>query len=491
LLAAVLLASGQATRSLLARTFQRAPETIDIGIARLERDGWLLSAGRERLMATGMPAQDMVSAAERVELLTQLLAATEHGTLQRLILLIVAGRREAVASEAALVATRCYAMGHIADAEVALSEGLIAARDSAHREERSLIVLSLRIALDRGTQRALELTLNACHRASLHRSELTDIELLGEAALLALRGQARRALEAAELAGPGRTFDIELVRWSIRIAAVRAASLDEESRLVEQAREWAAFQSDPLVVASAAGWLGWLRYRQRRFAEAAEQHTLAARLHPIESRRLASQLDAASAWLEAGELELARDLASQAENTAQRARHPLFEGRAAQLVRSADYRAQCERAADLELVDGIAACGLEFREALAALTEAAFAWRSGEFELSNRLAMRAELAFRRVSAPEGELVARALALATQRGKYDAAELHALAERATSPERPGVGLQALALIATVDPQVASAFVSAAQGLYESTPESTRAVRREVLSADEALHILQQC
>src|SRR5262249_37692640 len=163
----------------------------------------------------------------------------------------------------------------------------------------------------------------------------------------------------------------------------------------------AAQHVDPTITSCAAGWLGWLRYREKRFAEAAEQHMLAARSTPIETRRLASELDAASAWLEAGEVERAHQLAVQCEDVARRARHSLFEARAAQLSRAADYRRGQQRSPDAELLDGIAALGLEFRAAMAALTEAGFAWRSQRAAEAAQLADRSAVAFRRCRAAEG------------------------------------------------------------------------------------------
>src|SRR5690606_24012884 len=123
-----------------------------------------------------------------------------------------------------------------------------------------------------------------------------------------------------------------------------------------------------------------------------------------------SRLNAVSAWMEAGRYEEAHNGAMAALVEARDRRYPVYEGRAVWLLRAVAYRADRLREPDLELVNASSYLHVPYLEALIALTEAAVAWRAGDYGCGGALAIRAAERFEAAHMSAGCMVARALAL---------------------------------------------------------------------------------
>jgi hypothetical protein len=198
--------------------------------------------------------------------------------------------------------------------------------------------------------------------------------------------------------------------------------------------------------------MGRLAYRIGHFSEAAAHHREAARLEPWLSQRVVALLDAASASMEAFDLAQAERDALAALGLAIESRNTLLEGRAEWLLRAVAWRGGGELSVDHTLIEAVSALGAVQLEALVCLSEAAVAWRAGERECAASLAERAYHRWSAVGEPFGSLLAGALAHACGRALSPEA-LRSVIERARECTSPGVGVQALSLLAEAGVDVA--------------------------------------
>lgn len=163
---------------------------------------------------------------------------------------------------------------------------------------------------------------------------------------------------------------------------------------------------------------------------------------------------------------------------------PYWEARAEWLLRSARYRRGEAHAADHELCAAVAMVGTPDLEALVCLNEAAVAMRAGDLPAGAALADRAARVWREMARAWGTLLARCLAVACGSAAAPG-EVEALSAKAAECKLPGIGLQALALLARVAPALRASWKGAVPGLSAGVPEAFWHLRMDVLSMDEAL------
>ncbi|MCB9777020.1 MAG: serine/threonine protein kinase [Alphaproteobacteria bacterium] len=144
---------------------------------------------------------------------------------------------------------------------------------------------------------------------------------------------------------------LEYVRQATRVHGAQNAMRGDEDALIAELQRWAEGVADPETVARVIGWEGLIRFQQGRFEEAAALHERSAALRTQELGRLSAMLNAADAWLEAGELESAHQAASVARQMAMRSRSTTQEARSEVILRSSNVRAQVAREADMALVE--------------------------------------------------------------------------------------------------------------------------------------------
>jgi tetratricopeptide (TPR) repeat protein len=235
-------------------------------------------------------------------------------------------------------------------------------------------------------------------------------------------------------------------------------------------------------------WLGRLRYRQGRFEEAAALHAQAAEGQAWITERTAARLDGASALMEAFQHEEALAQAREALVLARGCRHAFYEGRAEWLLRSIAYRTGVTDGAgpDGELVEAVARLGVAELLALVALNEAAVAFRAGDLGAARDLAGRARRLWIENGQPLGPLLAGGLLLASGE-PVSGGEAAALVDRALGCSTPGVGLQALGLLASCG-AARGVDRGRAEALAALVPRRFWHLRMEILSIDESLERL---
>ncbi|MDI3289400.1 serine/threonine-protein kinase [Polyangium sp. 15x6] len=398
----------------------------------------------------------------------------------------------AIAEEAMASAAALAAEGRLARAVLHLEEGLRALRGFSEMPAdifERLLSQWVEIALTEGSPQGLDRALYELCRPGPGTELTRALERLVRVAL-AVNAWTERAAELAE--GLPRLPDprLERLRYGVRVLAARRVSLGREEAVLEEARAWALASGDRAAQAAHAAWLGRLRYCQNRFEEAARLEEEAAEGTPFRSTEIAARLDAASAWMEAFQLERAAAGAAAAAELARRFRLPMLEARAEWLRRCIDYRAGKTdgEGPDEELVEAASRLGSLHVEGLVSVAEAAVAYRKGDPEATRALAGRAFRCFSGTGHPLGRLVAGALLVAAGE-RLSGENVEAILAKARACPVPSVGIQVLALLA--EGGVAVAVEEAALSeMASAVPAEHASCRLDVLSIEEALSRLLQ-
>lgn len=361
------------------------------------------------------------------------------------------------------------------------------AEERTAAEER-LLTLWVEVALSVFTPEAHDRVLYELCRVN-HRTEaIRRLEDLVRAAVAFVGGGERAAALLRSIA-PFQDLNLERHRQGLRVLAARRCSQAMEEAVLEEVAAWAKGTGDAATQARLAGWMGRLRYRQGRYAEAAALHAVAAEREPWATARIAARLNGASALMEAFRLRDAAEQAEMARQQAQDGRHAFFEARAEWILRSTAYRMGEVGRPDLELVDAASRLGVGDLEGSVCFCEAAIAYRTGELERALALAAKARSVWQAIQDPWPAVLVRCLALAAGAAPEEPREIEDLAERATTCEVPGIGLQALALLARARRgRAPAAWRRAALPLTAGVPVDCWPIRMDVLSVDESLDAL---
>ncbi|MDI1482803.1 serine/threonine-protein kinase [Polyangium sp. y55x31] len=427
-----------------------------------------------------------------------LAAALPLGAPGRLIHLLkgAADDRESAADvtrEVVRASQLLAAEGRTTRATLLLTEGLRMLRQNpqASREDRARLFASwVEIALAENTSTALDRVLyELCRPGAADDPALAHLAALVRAALAA-GSWTPRAVAAANEVPPFSDPALELRRQGVRVLASRRGALAVEEATLAEVAAWAEAGGDRVAQARAASWVGRLRYRQGRFDEAAACHLAAAAGEAWPVARLWALLFGASALLEAFRFEEAKATAKEALALARHCRHAVCAGRAEWILRSVAYRmgAIDGGPVDLELVEATPLVGGADLEALVCLTEAAVAHRAGDRALARDLAGRAYRVWRPSQERVGSLLCAGLSLA-HGGALPTAEVQAVVEAARTCPIPGVGVQALALLAAAGVPVTWGREEVDR-LAALVPLDRRRDRMDVLSVEESLERLSR-
>lgn len=400
-----------------------------------------------------------------------------------------------IADEAEALAAGLARDGRLGQALATLDQGLCSVRRSlstadperAAREER-LLTLWVIVALFEATPQACDRALYEISRSQVHfRNEaFGNLEQLVRAAIAFAAG-GDRAITLLDAMDPFAAEDLERHRQGLRVLSARRCSQEVEERVLGEVAAWAVRTGDAVTRARYATWLGRLRYRQGRFDEAARLHAEAADGEPWVTARIAARLNGASALMDAFRHQEAAASAEDALKQAKACRHPFFEARAEWVLRSTAYRAGAAMAPDLELVDAVARFGTGDLEATVCFNEAAIAYRAGRLEVARGLAQKALLIWESIHDTWPAVLIRCLALAC--GARPAAREGArLAQRAMTCSVPGIGVQALGLLAQARRSVPPSWKEAALSLTGEIPRRSWHVRMDILSVEEALEAI---
>ncbi len=455
--------------------------TLEPALSRLASRGALLRDGDTlRVLAwpPGFRARLLpVPRAEAARCAAALLPAGE-----RLSLLVRAGAapRE-IAAEAAVVAQRALEQGSPAEAVAALELGRMGLTAADPGISTRLLHLHTRAALSLLSPVELDRALYALERGG---AAVEGARGLLRAARRGVDGDGEGALRLLDGIPTLHDEDLEIWRAALQVHAAQRCRPSRLEPTLEALEAWAAGR--PGREAALAGWVGLLRYRQERYAEAAALHRRAAEGKTEPSARWSSWLNAADALLELGALAEAGALAERAREEAEVARHARHTLQAETAARAARLRARGAEAVerpDQELVEVAFSLGRPANGAMVALGEAALAFWQGEAALCAALAGRAARGFaqERMSGPA--LLCRALALARSPEEREA---EAVIREAWTCAEPGLALQAAALAIWSLPS--EPLRDAARALLRQRSPELRAppgLRLEVLSLNEIL------
>lgn len=450
---------------------------VEALVERLEAMRLLNRLGDGRVRDTsGSAAANRWGPERRARAARELAAALEPGEDGRLHCLLVGEELAEAGQEAVLVAVRATRLGRLGSALSTLETALALGREELGPEvSRALLEAYVVAGLGTESARVLRKVAYELPRAGAPHG---DLVALVQAAIEAREGDASVALGRAEAMAPFTTGELELARQAVRVRAALRAGRAAEDRVVAEVQAWAETCGIPGAAARADGWLGNLRFRQGRWAEAAACHLRAHDGEPWEAGRIAELLHAASALLEAGSFDEAERCARRAHEAAAECRHAVHEARAEWLLRAMAYRRGESSEPDLELCDAVAALMAPDLEGLVVLGEAAFAWRAGA-PGARELALRAAGAFGSVGMTLAECLARALAVAAgERPALDGLAILEIAARRCG--QPILGVQILGLLGDVRDNASDAATLAGQ-----VPREQWALCRELLSVRDAL------
>lgn len=495
----IALATPHAHLELLSRAMDVDPDDLQSEVQSLARRGILRELIDDHYEPTVWPdinelwAPDMQRRAHR-----DLAAELPKGAPGRLLHLLRSveqlDRRGVteIVREVNAAARQHAIQGNVARATLLLGEGVRAlrtAREVREDDRYHLFATWVEIALAENTEIALDRLLYELSRPSMKGERLEQLKRLVRAALAAT-SSSERAMAEATAVPPFDDPGLERRRQGVRIMAARRAALEVEEATMNEVAAWAENSYDRADRARAANWLGRLRYRQGRFDEAAECHATAFHGEEWPAAKLWTRIFEGACLLEAFRFDDAKRAANDALTLARHCRHAVGEARAEWLLRAIAYRTKAldEGPVDMELVEAASWIGAADVEALVCLCEAAVAIRSKQPRLARELSEKAYRSWAPLTERAGSILCAAL-FVSQGGSISEAQERRLLEAAKTCKMPGVGLQALALLASRGIR-APKDEALVQSLAASVPKKHWSNRMDILSVDEALEILSR-
>lgn len=355
----------------------------EAAVARLVRRGFVFLDAQGRAVALRFVTQPEGTDLEH---LRQQLAVLREGADEHLLHCVKTTSGEHLAERAGRVARERLAAGQHSAAERALRTGLDACPEGPEGRERrrELLRIWARLALEEFSAPAFDRVLYELTRVEVEDEQIHGLLL---AALAVSDADAEGALALLDRVTRSEDPELEAWRISLRLRALAACDPVRSREELEAAR--ASLDGRMGAAGRLDLWEGLTRYREGDFDGAARCHLRDARRLPVLRDRLRATLNAASAWMEDGQLDRARRTAQRAARRGSEHRFVLIEGRGETLARACRYRSGEHLEPDLELVDSLRLVGSWSVEGMALITEAAVAWRVGKRSLARELAARA------------------------------------------------------------------------------------------------------
>ncbi len=477
LLAWVALGWPHTTEALLASASGHPPWQLALELQELGDRGAVhrLADGRIQPLVAATALQDWLGARRR-EAHLAIAAALPSGAEGRLLHLIAAGDTTQVGHEAERLAEDLIQRGRLRHAMAVLDEALFVVRRATEATLLArLLTLRALAALLSQDAHVLRAAVLALHR---DRDQVPQaLPLLG-GALAFMRGRHERAGELLEALTPLADPRLEAYRQALLFhLAARAGDLEGG---LARLRRALGGTSHPFAAARLASMEGWAAYWRQDFVGAARDFGRSAGLAWAQSSRVLGLTKAASALIEAGELEEAASLAEEAVALAAEHRLSVAEGRAEWCYRSACYRLGRPAEPAPELLVALRRLENDHLLGTTALVEAASAFRRGERGSVLDLAGEAREAFEREGFVTGALLAEGLAVAC--GPADSGRAADLARRAEAARPEPVRLQVFGL-AALGAGEGHGIRAHARALAEALQLAGDPVRREVLSPRE--------
>jgi len=444
------------------------------------RLAWELPDGRLGLRPVALSAADPYGRAVQAQIAAALPADGE-ARLRHLVGSDAPMARVLPVAEGVVQAMLAEGRHHQALAVVEMALPLCRARAELLVHEERLLELWAALSLNLGTRTALDRALYETGRAQLRTGRVEQVEGLLYAALARFSNEPERCEELLRRVPAFVDDELETWRMAVGFTAARRVSAERGAVFLEGLESWAG-RGGALRRQRLRNWEGELAYMQGRYAEAARLRLEVAGEAGNQAARLSAGINAAFAWLDAGELAEASRRAAEAKVTARWLRQPLFEARAVCAERQALYRSRLELEADPSLVEAAAALDRRLMAQMC-IAEAGFAFRGGNADLALHLARQGAQAFREVGFDAGALTLEALAFACEGGVQSSRGLALVDAARHLPDRSwAVQILGLVRLASGDRLVSETVVARrAEGLTASEPD--RII--DLLSLGEAL------
>jgi hypothetical protein len=408
----------------------------------------------------------------------------EPGTPDRLRHLTVSGSAREVIDESLRRGEALRRRGRYTDAIVAIEQGLVAARrEGDTTSELRLLVLLAEICLDDDSPGVIQQGLYDIGRA-LDRGE--EVSRLEELLLISRDVESAPPdglLERLEQLGPFEDLTLELWRRAQQFRLSFRLGPAVEADTMRAIEEWADATGDDDTRRSVARWRALHLQHAGQPLEAARLHEAALVEDDSAAMRFADRLNAAQAFIDAGDLEKARELAGRARQEAAARRAAVFEAMAEAMLRHVAYRQGEDLEPDEELLDLVAQLAGPAVEGHASITEAAIAWRNGDLETGRRIAARCTELCKTYAEPGCDALLRALEIVCG-ASYAPDELQSLESTVRETPDPELAVQTLGLLAIHQPEEAERLQGLAGARIGELTYDDPAVRCVVLSIEEA-------
>ncbi len=469
-----------ATEDQIARAHDAATLLSDLD--ELARGGHAARLADGRWRALTLPVHARVSAAQR-----RWAQALDEGAPARLRALLAAGAVEEATREAQVSAERHARLGDLVGAQRRLDQGLRLARDRQDLEgERTLLRVLAGVALAQSDLSATRVARYELARAVAQGADLVALDTLLRASELArgLDPVGALALLATLPADPDERLD----RWRHALAVEAAQDAGPERHEVAQraAEAWADERGTSTARADVQGWRGMLLATTDPVTSV-ELLMAAAAARPTLQGRLTALANGASGLMELGRMSEATAAARLLIAEGLAARLPVHTAVGEWVLRAVAWREGRALEPDGELVEAAAALGTNLRRAPILFTEAAFAWRGGDLRSAATWAETAAALWRDRVVPAA-IMAEALALVCRGADVEAiAELAERAVGALGGDRPGLALQALGLLFTVQPALRARWQAPAIAALDALPRPYRTGLRELVDPERVIRI----
>jgi hypothetical protein len=425
--------------------------------------------------------------------LAEILAPGDEGRLLHLLLGAAEpdGVQAAVGREARVLAERLVDEGRSGRAVAAIASGLRSLRGlgtAAALDLERLLGLLVETAIDGGTPHALDRALYEICRTEPRTTTLARLEALARAAL-GVEDFTGQALLRADAVAPFGDRRMERIRLGVRVAAARHHPGPEREEEVLAEISASCLEDDVELRARLDTWTGHLRYRQGRYRDAARLNHQAAQRTSSVFVRVYALVWGALASMDDFDFAEARATADEARRQAAHHRHAYHELFATWILRAVDYRTDQARQPDLELLGAVPHVGRKQLDGVVHLNEAAIAWRWGKRDVAARLAREALRSLSAIGHEDGSLLAASLLVALGE-PADRAHVSELCARVKGGLMPGIGVQALALVARAG-KLPGGVVDRErlEALTTGVPPACWGLRMDLLSMDESLDALR--
>jgi len=413
-------------------------------------------------------------------------ALSEHPE-ERLHHLLAAGLVDEVATVAATVAQRWLEEGRVGAAGAVLHDALLEVRSVPHVPgEARLLRLMLEVGVEARSKGAVEGAAVAIGKA---RRCDPVLKALADGARLLEQG---RWAEASEVLRPWPKHELGWIARARGELLARSADQlgpTELESIVEELVGRVSLDPTPDAQAWRMRWQGRVAFRRYNFRKAADFYRRSADRSGSALGRARSLRLAAEASREAGDWKVASELARTARADAEKARH-LVEAASALLVeRTIVARAGWLEPARPDLVDIVAQIGRPSLTGRVASVESWIAFRQGDRDVARQLVEKARDWAHRGGITAAVVHCDALRVACSSHKFEDEYVADIIARTELLSRPGVTMDVLALLASVD-RLPLGAVSRLEDSIEQFGSDAADVRRGVYSPNEAAGLVRR-